>query len=241
MTQSTVAICLLARNVSQGLAELARRLENMGERFSDYRIIVVENDSNDGTDESLVEWARLNPRVRVDSRQLGLPSWPRVPLPARARQLADLRNRYLDLLPDLDLEIDYVLVMDGDLSRGVSPRGLASSFGYEDWDVMTSNGLAGIDADGGGQPMYFDAWAYRETTSRAPDDFSAINALSFQPGMPPIPVHSAFGGLAIYRVEAMLNGARYAGGDCEHVMFHAALRARGYRRIYLNPSQVVLY
>ncbi len=56
-----------------------------------------------------------------------------------------------------------------------------------------------------------------------------------------IEVDSAFGGLAIYRREALLGG-RYSGvhegcAICEHVPLHAELRARGYR-IFINPALI---
>jgi hypothetical protein len=35
--------------------------------------------------------------------------------------------------------------------------------------------------------------------------------------------------------------AQYCGGDCEHVGLHREMRARGFDRQYLNPSQIVLY
>jgi hypothetical protein len=56
-----------------------------------------------------------------------------------------------------------------------------------------------------------------------------------------IEVESAFGGLAIYRREALLegryNGVRDGEGICEHVPLHAELRAKG-RRIFINPALI---
>jgi hypothetical protein len=33
----------------------------------------------------------------------------------------------------------------------------------------------------------------------------------------------------------------YGDDDCEHVVFHNRLRAAGFHRLYLNPSQIVMY
>jgi len=55
-----------------------------------------------------------------------------------------------------------------------------------------------------------------------------------------IEVDSAFGGLAIYRRQALV-GARYNGLDgqgaeiCEHATLHAKLRTNGHR-IFINPK-----
>ena len=55
-----------------------------------------------------------------------------------------------------------------------------------------------------------------------------------------VPVWSCFGGLGVYRMECF-EAAGYGGDDCEHVTFHRALRERGLDRLFLNPSQIVLY
>lgn len=64
--------------------------------------------------------------------------------------------------------------------------------------------------------------------------------LRFRRGEPLVPVWSCFGGLGIYRTEC-LSAASYEGSDCEHVTLHRMLRERGYDRLFLNPSQIVLY
>jgi hypothetical protein len=40
---------------------------------------------------------------------------------------------------------------------------------------------------------------------------------------------------------AAFKQGRYAGGDCEHVTMHRSLREAGHGKIYVNPSQVVIY
>jgi hypothetical protein len=55
-----------------------------------------------------------------------------------------------------------------------------------------------------------------------------------------VPVTSCFGGLGIYRMQAYAAG-RYADDDLEHAAFHRSLLARGHRRLFLNPSQIVVY
>jgi hypothetical protein len=53
-------------------------------------------------------------------------------------------------------------------------------------------------------------------------------------------VNSCFGGLGLYRAEALL-GFSYDGSDCEHVPLHRKLLEGGYEGVYLNPSQIVCY
>lgn len=240
MRRSRAVFCLLARNVASDLPALRVWLMALASRFLDHRVIVVENDSVDDTPTLLTAWRVDNPQVIVVSAKLGLPAWPQNASLERAAQLAELRNCYLDYLQRLDFAPDFVVVVDADLPRGVSPEGFSSSFGYEDWDLMASNGIMGLNEEGEGGPRFFDAWAFREHSLTEPRSFEQINSLHFRPGMPPFPVRSAFGGLAIYRSEA-LRTIRYAGDDCEHVTLHRAMRDDGYDRLFLNPSSVVLY
>ncbi len=64
--------------------------------------------------------------------------------------------------------------------------------------------------------------------------------LSRSSARPLQPVWSCFGGLGVYRMECV-KAAAYGGDDCEHVVFHRRLRQLGFDRLYLNPSQIVLY
>ena len=55
-----------------------------------------------------------------------------------------------------------------------------------------------------------------------------------------VPVTSCFGGLGIYRTEALLAGC-YGARDCEHIDLHRSMREKGFTRTFLNPSQITLY
>ena len=58
---------------------------------------------------------------------------------------------------------------------------------------------------------------------------------------PPIPVESAFGGMALYRVSAIGTCRHSApGDDCEHVAFHQCLRDHD-GRLFIHPGVVVVY
>jgi hypothetical protein len=68
-------------------------------------------------------------------------------------------------------------------------------------------------------------------------------------GMPPIRVASAFGGLAIYRREA-IEGCRYGvllndnekvESRAEHYFFHRQMAERGFDKLFVNPSMIVRY
>lgn len=68
-------------------------------------------------------------------------------------------------------------------------------------------------------------------------------------GEPMIRVFSGFNGLGVYRMKA-IKGLRYIPEEnydervevlCEHVSLHRQMAERGFHRVYINPSQVVMY
>jgi hypothetical protein len=63
--------------------------------------------------------------------------------------------------------------------------------------------------------------------------------LSFKKGNELVPVQSAFGGTAIYTKDAFLSST-YDGYDCEHLCFHESLIKKGFNKLFLNPSFIVL-
>jgi hypothetical protein len=234
--------CGLARDVRDSLPSISARIECAGAMFQDYRVVIYENDSRDGTLGYLWAWQQENPRVTVLSDFVESPRWGQVCDAARMVQMADCRNRYLAHVLEHFAEFDDVVVLDTDLPAGFSYDGLANTFGYTRWDVMASNGLL-FDSYGGlaRRPIFFDAWAFRREGETEAQNFDVVNRLLFRRGDPLVPVWSCFGGLAVYRMEGLRSGVRYGGEDCEHVVLHRQLRERGFGRQYLNPNQIVLY
>ena len=57
MEQRRVVIAGLARNLAKILPQTIKRIESLGERFADYRVVIYENDSTDRTLEILKSWA----------------------------------------------------------------------------------------------------------------------------------------------------------------------------------------
>jgi len=156
--------------------------------------------------------------------------------------MAYYRNRYHAEIARRFSDYEYALVLDLDLEGGVSLDGIANSFGWDEWDVIGSNGIMfrWNGEHGVYRRVHFDAWAFRSFSHPEPHDMREVNAMQFKRGDALIPVMSSFGGAALYRMSAFLS-SRYVGDDCEHVSFHLAMRDRGYCQQFLNPSQVSLY
>ena len=60
-----VLITSLVRDVADRLPEIRKKAEKVGEMFLDYKILIVENDSKDGTRDLLLKWAMENHEKRV--------------------------------------------------------------------------------------------------------------------------------------------------------------------------------
>ncbi len=86
---------------------------------------------------------------------------------------------------------------------------------------------------------HYDQWAFR-WQSFTPRKMEAWFTRWIPPvGSPPILVHSAFGGLAVYKA-APFHASHYYSelGDIEHVGLHKCLKSNGYD-VFLNPSSRV--
>ena len=242
MAASRAVFCGLARDVERALAVMPARIARAGAMFRDHRVVVYENDSTDGTLARLDAWRRSDPRVEVLSERRGTERWGQVRDRRRTREMAACRNRYLEHALERHAAFEVLIVLDLDLERGFSYAGLASSFGYDGWHAMGSNGIvAPLVADWTTPPMFFDAWAFRPPGRAQALPFEQANRMHLRRGEPPLAVWSCFGGLAVYAMAALQRGARYAGDDCEHVELHRRMRAQGFDRLFLNPSQIVLY
>lgn len=242
MARSTAVFCGLARDVRESLPRVSARIERAGQLFRDYRVVIYENDSRDGTLGFLWAWQQENDRVEVITEILGTPRWGQVQDMERMDQMADCRNRYLQHALEHYGDYDYVIVLDTDLPKGFSYDGLIDTFGHDDWDMVGANGIL-FQRDGNGEQtsVFYDAWAFRREGETIVQPYEITNRLVFRRGAPLVPVWSCFGGLAVYRMQALRSNVTYGGGDCEHVVLHRQMRSQGFTRQFLNPSLVVLY
>ncbi|MCP3932130.1 MAG: glycosyltransferase family 2 protein [Bacteroidetes bacterium] len=241
MSKHTTIFCGLARDVIESLPIMMAKIEKLGQKFKDYKVVIYENDSMDGSREMLMYWQRINPNVEIISEQLNARKWGQVLDMDRTADMSEYRNRYLRHILEKKYKFDYLIVLDLDIPLGFSYDGIAHTFSYDEWDVMGSNGRwVNPYGDPIPNPLFYDAFAFRPKGEPELQDFETINSLQFQRGEDLVPVESSFGGLAIYKSAGILAGARYGGHDCEHVVLHHRLRENGFDKQFLNPSQIVL-
>jgi hypothetical protein len=171
----------------------------------------------------------------------------------RIERLASYRNRYLDHVATLT-NLHYVIVVDLDLYR-IDLDGIAHAFGQTiPWDAQFANGRISDASRPELGNFYWDTYAIWELGDSSPQTETKISMYwemlrPLTKGMPLFAVQSAFGGLGIYRWDA-LRGQKYGVEEnqdsrvevvVEHTYLHRRMIAAGYERLFINPSMVVYY
>jgi len=250
LQEAHVLVVGVARNCEDSLV---RTFEKLGRSLSAAKklsFFIVESDSSDATRNVLEKLSVDHANFKFTSLGNLSESFPK-----RTERIAICRNTYLDELdsnPDYR-DADFVIVADWDgVNDLLSQQAVASCWLRDDWDVCAAN-QAG---------PYYDIWALRHSLW-SPNDcweqqrFLAAagltgrraTRLAVHSRMLAIPsdsdwieVQSAFGGLAIYRKEA-LEAGRYVGLSeydtevCEHVSLNAAILSKG-GKLFINPALI---
>jgi hypothetical protein len=233
MKNHKVIITGMTRDNITELPVTRKFVEKTGSYFQDYRVVVFENDSTDGTKEFLAKWQSKNDKVEIITHDFHNKKRPSIEF------LAQARNFYIDAIannPDYK-DFDMLMIVDMDMQYGWDNRGIAHSFAAVDkWDAVCANGI--FTEEG----KMWDMFAFRN------DEFPDCSGDNIQRGQKVYPVgsdfvsvRSCFNGMAFYK-RKYVGDCRYEspGGDCEHVYFHQCLIDNG-TKMFMNPSQLILY
>lgn len=252
------------------LPAVIKNLVKFTSLFANSEIIILENDSSDSTKSLLTKYQ--------DSSLLRFYSFGSLDrrFPVKNERLAFLRNASISYLKEANASSSDDLVMILDLDEVNSlPWDLPSFLSALNWFYQRKS-AASISANQIG--IYYDLWALRHSTY-CPSDIwhsqytlhhrkpslsdnelmtATLNSscISFNPTDPPVPVDSAFGGLAFYKLSWLykLDNSPYTGSCpiwslkgtdtplrsiqvCEHVSFHKQLRMLG-AELFIHPSLV---
>jgi hypothetical protein len=250
LSESAVVVVGVVRDCGDCLADQVLRLREALQAARKVYFFLVESDSSDNTVAVLESMVDSDPDFAFES--LGNLTEAH---PMRTERIAWCRNVYLEKLStdQCYLQCNYVLVADFDgVNSRITAQALETCWTRSDWDVCTAN------QDG----PYYDIWALRHEIW-SPNDYEQVKKflrsygvgryraqvaavlskmIVIKPGSSWMRVESAFGGLAIYKIE-MIVGQSYVGvlpsGDavCEHVPLHREISRLG-GKIYINPDLV---
>lgn len=203
-----------------------------------------ENDSLDDTAEVLAEFCRGRSDAVAESEVHFTPD-ERGFQPGRTHRLAAARNRCVKWVKENAGDFEYVCVLDSDPHGGFSVDGVYNSLGwFAEQQASTIPTLVGAlasyslyvvkDSAGEYALAHYDAYAARLNWWENRSNNTWFHSLLPPVGSTPIMMNSAFGGLCVYTRDAF-HSLQYAGGDCEHVIAHRAMRNQGHR-LALNPG-----
>lgn len=152
MLKHKIIIVGITRDNDIDFPYMVRHIEHIGASFKDYRVVMIENDSTDGTKENLELWKLDNPKVELLLQDFDNEKRP------NHQFLADIRNEYLNFIEKKEYEgFDVLMVLDMDMRNGVDIRGIEDSFSkINQWDAVCSNGVLS-------EKMHmYDAFAFRD-------------------------------------------------------------------------------
>lgn len=237
MTAAAV-LFLLHDNMDRVERNFAMVDDRMQRTFGDVLYCVYENDSTDGTAEWIRDLATRRDDVRLLSEQGYRPAmaegrdseW-------RYERMAACRNRCLELARQHAPNADYAVVLDidfadfGQVDIAAAVREIDEL--HPGWQALCGSGLSQRDLGVYGPVMrvvptrgslpvrLYDIAAMQ--TGDGEQDALAAAAMAGPAFDPPVRVRSAFGGIAVYKPEA-LYPLHYEGWDCEHVCLHRRMQ-----------------
>jgi hypothetical protein len=232
----------ISRDNAGRIKPVISHIEKLGSQFSDYKVVIFENDSSDGTKLILSIWSLLNSRVNIINEDFNLIKRPSI------KFLADIRNKYLNYIKDKYPDFDMALVLDMDMHYGWDMRGVYNSFSQiENWDAVCANGIYTK------QGHMWDSFAHRDDNYNLNNLYHDISPDYWASEIPKAqkiytigdklkPVKSCFNGMAFYKRSAISN-CQYDSikGNCEHVSFHSCIINKNHAKIVMNPSMVIYY
>ena len=254
--ESKVVICGLCRDIAPILNTVMCRLKATADMFAEAKIVIVENDSIDGTSELLRSFVECDDSIKLvqttlNDKKYNSNSADSTSL-ARVAKMSKVRNMYLDaasMYPDYD----YVIVIDLDIIGGWSYDGIYNSFGYDDWSGMTANGIMYLkqtSMDSGERKtalkrVFFDTWTFRPLNDPIFRGFKMFDSFYLERSEPPIHILSNFNGLGIYKYDEIMTQQYMPHSldgtvSCEHVYMNQKITQNG-GKVFINPSLITLY
>lgn len=262
LSDSTIIICGIVRNCERGLKKNIPVIDKLCDLTKNYHVVLFENDSIDKTKQILKKWQYKREHIHVLLDNFNIVTIPlsrnisvnRFFSRTRIEKMALYRNKYFEYIEANNLSADYVIVVDLDVEK-ISLSGILNSFGKtQEWDAITANGYI-YSPSAMFRKRYNDSYALIECgMENMPQTEDYINKNQYKwgflkSGMPMIRVFSAFGGLTIYRYDAIRN-CKYkvlqnedcrVEVRCEHFSLYMQMKEKGYDKVYINPAMKIKY
>lgn len=247
MIDKSILIAALARDCNDSIIRNIPKIEVLRRCFKESHVVIVENDSKDGTKETLTRWKERSEGVELIMNDFGTVTIPQKSGKTnpgtsehRISKMAAYRNMYMEYAANASFEFDYLVVMDIDI-EDFSVEGIVESIknAPQDWGALFANGNKIFNDR---MKSYYDYFAYVPYGSKGLS--MKYNDMFFQPRKigkllrrnKYVKCVSAFGGMAVYKWELVKN-LRYRAEKntvcdvcevmCEHIPFNNEIMEKG--------------
>ncbi|WP_022932602.1 hypothetical protein [Treponema bryantii] len=264
MIDKKVAICLLARDCEQELKRNISKIEELRNIFTSSYVVIIENDSKDNTKKILKDWQQTSNNIILISEDNVIVTndvnydskFFKGMSACRIQKMISCRNKYLEYVNSHNTNLDYVIVFDSDIN-GVAVNRIEGVIkeAPSDWSAIFANGrfywkpkFLGITGN------YYDAYAYLPFKSQNVDltykeiyiENEKLSRLLKNSAY--IPCNSAFGGLGIYKYDAIKdkyyhlmqnNRSSVIEVLCEHISINIEAGKKG--TLYISKKLKIYY
>lgn len=211
-----VIICGICKNVGSTLVKTIPIVEKIASLFSDYQIIIYENNSTDNTVKILQKWARDNNNITFMHENLSQEAIANIVVnfledktPFRPELISRARNIVLEKAMSATYDdYPYIIWLDLDFKYEPHYDGIIETFTTtQEWDAVFAYG---IDPN----KCFWDWFALRDTIDPLGPELLGWSwyvpkKLTLSVDAPWYPVFSAFGGCGIYKKES-IKGCHYS-------------------------------
>lgn len=263
LTDSVIIICGIVRNAAKGLKQNIPVINALCDNAKDYRIVIYENDSQDKTKEILIKWADSRDTEKIHIllndgiiQENTIPASNRTVNPffsrSRIEKMVFFRNQYMKYVEKQNWNVDYMIVVDLDVEK-MDLQGILTSFStQEEWDAITAFGYSTSPKL---RLRYHDTYAltengYEDIPQTELSIFTNSKKYARLKNQKCLhAVFSAFGGLAIYRFDAIKdcyyevlpNNDKRVEVRCEHFSLYKQMKKNGFEKVYINPKMILKY
>lgn len=248
MLEKSVLIAALARDCNKSVLRNIPKIEKLRKEFKESHVVIIENDSKDGTKETLKRWEEESIGVEAIMNDYGTVTIPEqskdIKNPGtsmhRISKMAKYRNMYMDYARNADFNIDYLIVIDIDI-EDFSVEGTVRSINNapDDWGALFANGNKIFNER---LKSFYDYFAYvpdgNKSLSIKYNDmfFQARKVRNLLRKNRFVKCISAFGGMAVYKWDYIKN-LKYTTEDntvcdscetlCEHIPLNNSILKQG--------------
>jgi hypothetical protein len=180
----SIIIAGLARNSSNVIEKQIKVAQKLGRFFKEYKIVIFENDSEDGTREIIKKLSKEDENIHLincdpyshdcklnESILYDMGCFSRY----RIDKMATFRNKYMDYIEEHFSDYQYLLVQDFDIEGVLNIPDILNVLNSsedelgndklpsEEWSALAFNGRSPLPSSLGSITMMYDAMAYCRT------------------------------------------------------------------------------